>query len=98
MPVYNKSSDSLGEIVARLPKELPAHGIGAAFYSDHGEALFNGRFDLLFHLSQILDIFHFRAHHSIPTTIAAWNTARLRTLAGGGMMQNHLSKMTDNSI
>ncbi|PAV88912.1 hypothetical protein WR25_02757 [Diploscapter pachys] len=67
VPVYNKSSDSLETIVAHLPKELPAHGIGAAFYPKRGEALFNGR-----------------AHHSIPTTIAAWNTARLRALAGGG--------------
>ncbi|PAV55957.1 hypothetical protein WR25_13420 [Diploscapter pachys] len=67
VPVYNQSSDSLETIVAHLPKELPAHGIGAAFYPNHGEALFNGR-----------------AHHSIPTTISAWNTARLRTLARGG--------------
>ncbi|PAV78707.1 hypothetical protein WR25_10459 isoform B [Diploscapter pachys] len=67
VPVYNQSSDSLETIVAHLPKELPAHGIGAAFYPSRGEALFNGR-----------------AHHSFPTTIAAWNTARLRSLAGGG--------------
>ncbi|PAV59478.1 hypothetical protein WR25_15453 [Diploscapter pachys] len=66
VPVYKQSSDSLETIVDHLPKELPAHGIGAAFYPSRGEALFNGR-----------------AHHSIPTAIAAWNTARLNTLADG---------------